>query len=594
MRNNLNKLIICFICSIFSAGTFYPVPAWSAFKSVHDGVDIVTMFNPKTEKDDIALPMPCDMKLILKGVEVPSNALIRDRAFSMGITNLHNSERQIYDRQFPGYISAPFTVDDIPAEWTQKLSSTRQNSKSDTWYFIGKYEITEAQWKAVMFAVNKQGEEDPNHCPVYSQKNMNLPVTGISWFDAQEFLNRYNAWLIKNHASSLPHFKGTQNIGFLRLPTEEEWEYAAKGGSKVPPEWWEDKDFFPIEQNKLIDDYGVFTRTSPYTQPMAIGSRNPNPLGIYDTAGNVSEMVDGFFRMSIADMKDGKVERRRHGAAGGILTKGGSFRDNEEGIMPGARDEVPLYTAKGPGRSNELGIRLVLSGLNIPNAERLDALRNETQAAKVNPTPAVTSQNFNENVTPVEMIEALSKTAPADLKQPLQKIKTKLDDQNIAQAALNNKKLENNYRALLYQSETIRAFAFRYLAANKEMKKIEALLEQPLSASQKSEAQKILAEAKKDLNDYLKSLEMGASYYKTTMGVILNEPANELTRLATQAKQEYGGSGIFNEHMRQNIDILQKNIKYAKQNGLNSLSSNDILKGILPENHLKLLPFYNG
>lgn len=573
---SLALLFILLICT--------PQKSWGAFKSASDSISLDSAWNPKSEKDDIILPMPCGLSLALRAVQVPSGALIRDKTFPMGISNPQNQERQLYERQFYGHISAPFTYKDLPKQWQTSLLDDKKLSAGDTWYFIGKYEISQMQWEAVMNALNSEGDEDKSMCPRNGAK-INLPISGISWFEAQDFLNKYNAWLIKYHAQELPAFSGTKNIAFLRLPTEEEWEYAAKGGANIPPEWWEDKDFFPFSEGKSLPDYGVFNSGTTYSEALPIGSRSPNPLGLYDTAGNVSEMVDGFFRMSIADMKDGRVERRLHGGAGGILTKGGSYRGTQEEVLPGWRDEAPLYTTSGPGRQSDLGLRIVLAGLNIPTAQKLSELRKE-----VSHTPDTTKKiDLSEAETPLAAIEKLAQVVDEDTRKHLQEIHSKLEDWENAEAALNTKRIEHTYRSLLYQAETLRAFAFRYSAVSKEIDKMRKLINTKLDSEDEKKAKAILAEAMQDGNDYLHSLEMGASYYKTSLGVLLDESDNELRRLASQAKQEYSGSGVFNEHMRHNIEIVDKNLNSVRKNGLASLQTNTILKEILPANHYKLL-----
>lgn len=563
-----------------------PFCASAAFKSSADLPTLDSAFNPHKMDDDLSLPMPCGLTLALRGAVVPSGALIRDKTFPMGIANPRDHERQIYERQFYGHISAPFTEQDLPRAWQESLKKTK-TSRGDTWYFIGKYEISRLQWQAVMQALNADGSEDSAMCPKI-ESDSNLPVANVSWFEVQEFLNKYNAWLIKNHKDDLPGFTDSRNVAFLRLPTEEEWEYAARGGARVAPEWWVSQDFFPAEDGKTSSDYGIYNQGTALSKPAPIGSRHPNPLGIYDTAGNVSEMVDGFFRMSIVDMRDGKAERRLHGAAGGILTKGGSYRSDESQILPGWRDETPLYTADGPGKSNELGLRLVLAGLNFPNAQRLTEIRNEELTI-----PNQSQKNAEVNIadaTPLEAVIALENAAEGDMKKHLQELHAKIQDKELAEASANSQRLENTFRSLLYQAETLRAFAYRYSAVSANIPKIKELIHPGMEQEEKKDAEDLLAKYNQNLKDYFHSLQMGANYYKTNLDFLLHVPEAELARLTNQIREEYSGSSVFNSHMRQNIDTLERYLQLAKKNGLASLTTTMILKGIIPASHYKLLP----
>lgn len=579
-------IIIVFVLTLALAA--HAPGAFAAFKSANDKIQPEKAYNPDPMPDDISLPMPCGMQMVFRAVDIPVGSLINDKTFTMGINNAANEDRQLYERQFSGHISAPFTSKNLPGNWRGKLP--KNTSSEDTFYFIGKYEVSQLQWQAVMDSLDRNGQEEPKFCPNPGEPGGNLPKGSISWFDAQEFLNKYNAWLVKKHMQQLPAFEGTQNIAFLRLPTEEEWEYAARGGTRVPAEWWSDKDIFPLADGKKLKDYGVYYSDTVLEGPAAIGSRNANPLGLHDTIGNLSEMVDGFFRMSIADMRNGRVERRLHGAAGGILTKGGSFRSDADAVMPGWRDEVPLYTARGPSRPQEVGMRLVLAGLNIPNAQRLDHLRAEERDVAKSEARAQSSGADLKSHSPMEAVDELAEAAEGNMKANLVKLKGMLKDWESAEARLNSRNIEQSFRSLLYQSETLRAFALRYLSANKEVDKIRSILNSANDDATRAMAKKAIGEASSDLSDYLRSLEMGANYYKSGVEAICRQPRAELERLVAQARREYGGEGVFNKHMRQNIDELEKNLDLAARKGLAAINQDSILKGILPDNHYRALP----
>ena len=195
-----------------------------------------------------------------------------------------------------------------------------------------------------------------------------------------------------------------------------------------------------------------------------------------------------------------------------MLVKGGGFRSDEAGVAPGRRDEVPLYTASGPSRPEDLGLRLVLSGINIPTAERLETLRKEERA------PLATPAAVTPGRTPLEAVEALTAAAPA-LKPQLDQLRTLLEDQESAASRERAATLEHEFRSLLYQAETLRAFAFRYSAAHKQDAKIREMLKKPADAATKAQLEKLRAEVAGDLKDYLEARRMGAA--PTTPRVVL-------------------------------------------------------------------------
>ena len=119
-------------------------------------------------------------------------------------------------------------------------------------YYMGKYEVTQALWKAVM------GNNPSNF------KGNNLPVETVSWDDCQKFISELNRITGKT----------------FRLPTEAEWEYAARGGNKSRG--------YQYSGSNNLSDVAWYDKTSKH-KTHAVGTKQPNELGIYDMSGNVYE-----------------------------------------------------------------------------------------------------------------------------------------------------------------------------------------------------------------------------------------------------------------------------------------------------------------
>lgn len=128
-------------------------------------------------------------------------------------------------------------------------------------YYIGRFEVTQAQWYMVMSG-------DTNKC--YFQGCDDCPVERVSWYNVQDFIRRLNELTNLNY----------------RLPTEAEWEYAARGGVRS-------KKFKYSGSNNDIAVAWKVGRSDLRTHP--VGQKAPNELGIYDMTGNVFEWCSDWY-----------------------------------------------------------------------------------------------------------------------------------------------------------------------------------------------------------------------------------------------------------------------------------------------------------
>ncbi|OFZ78482.1 MAG: hypothetical protein A2583_10830, partial [Bdellovibrionales bacterium RIFOXYD1_FULL_53_11] len=124
-------------------------------------------------------------------------------------------------------------------------------------------EVTQAQWEAVM------GVNPSNF------KGADRPVEKVSWNDAQAFIEKLNA----------------QNDGYrYRLPTEAEWEYAARAGTKTAYSFGDNAS--------LLGEYAWYDGNSG-NETHAVASKKPNAWGLYDMHGNVWELVEDYYTASL-------------------------------------------------------------------------------------------------------------------------------------------------------------------------------------------------------------------------------------------------------------------------------------------------------
>ncbi|WP_240824289.1 SUMF1/EgtB/PvdO family nonheme iron enzyme [Desulfovibrio sp. UIB00] len=545
---NLAPLQWSFAAAVCCALLFAPCASQSALAALARKADVSTAdaYNPKPADNDIILPMPCGLSMVFKLVAVPAKGLLWDMPMRPGVDDSAHQDRAFYDRRYNTALSGAFTLEDLPTAW-RKQAPQGQNY----FYLVAKYEVSNLQWHAVM----------DNACPDTANPGAEAahPATDMSWYDAVDFTRRYTTWLLQNAPDSLPRFAGDQrNVGFVRLPTETEWEYAARGGQTAGSQLLLQEDFFALPTGESKADYAVYRpEQGARAEGMAnIGSRKPNPLGIYDTAGNAAEMVLDAFRFSMAG--------RLHGSAGGFVRKGGSFLSGDAEILPGRREEMPFFLTDGPAHARDLGFRPVISGINTPGGGRPQELTAEWNKAGEKLAPLAQDGQTARN--PLDELDRLLAAAPDEAsRKNLQDLRNTIKENNIMLERQKQLEAQSLLRTGVYMIETLRNYSSR---RNSLKTQIESMEREKASAKGAAleKLKQILDTANRGLVMLDTSIEKSLTFYRSKVEESALLAPEVLAAADASLAKDFSGNDPFNENMHRNLELYRLHVDAVRKN----------------------------
>ena len=206
-------------------------------------------------------------------------------------------------------------------------------------YSIGKYEITYEQYDYYVWQQRKQGHDIPypgGEKSLEGQQRGQVAITNVSWLDAVA----YTEWL------SDPKQTGDK----YRLPTEVEWEYAARGGTETAY-WWGDERTI---EDKVLANCDGCGRVWDNKAVATVGSFAANPFGLHDTAGNVWEWTCSEWKTEYGDSHS--ESHCVSAESGQRVLRGGSWYDTTVWLRSSVRDRD-----HSGNRVNDVGFRVVIA-----------------------------------------------------------------------------------------------------------------------------------------------------------------------------------------------------------------------------------------
>jgi hypothetical protein len=529
--------------------------------------------NPHPDPLDFSLPLPCGLSMAFRTAAVPARALLSDLELSLGGGG--DYAESLVSRPHLAFVASSLTVNELPEPYRAAAAQAMAGQASAQLYLIGKYEVTSAQWAAVMEGC-EAGPENPR-----------LPKTGISWFEAVRFTERLMSWLVENDKAALPQFAGdSKEVGLVRLPTESEWEYAARGAQAAPPGALA-SDALWLAEGEAVEASGV---RGP--EISAIGRRKPRSQGLHDTAGNAAERTTVTFRMTVA--------KRLHGAHGGVTVKGGSHLDEPGALRPGRRLELPFFDNKGPAKSPVVGLRLVISAINVPGG-RMGELQSEfvslgermvaslpeddwgvegaqpgepQKAAEPEPAPASPLRDTGPTDRIKALIEEVSepthKEALADLLDDVEKAALAREERTFAE-------VQDKCVSLLYAAWGIRDTSLRRALVARRLQHLQnteaelpAQMSKNIDAQERAQLAQMLEQARAgqaplqaELPQYDRSLGQQFNYYKALLFDLNDYDRNLVLAALDATARSLQGADPLTVSMNRSLAIVVQDVKFV-------------------------------
>ncbi len=508
--------------------------------SVYAADSAEKLFNPHPDKEDVVLSMPCDRMMVFRKVYTSTDPKkIKDKNYNAGSAQ---NKSPMAQNPHLRYVQGAF------------------HDQKGYYFLMAKYELMAGQYDALL---------NQDKCENLKLNKMSrLPKVKISYFDAVNASHLYSLYLQKAKDA----YSEGKHTAYARLATDDEWEFASRGGNAVTQSQFE-ANLPPMENNDVSLYAWHDGPQSANGKLQLTGLKKPNPLGLYDMLGNAQEMTLEPFKA----VRTGRLL----GLPGGICVRGGSYLTPKDSLSSSIRMEKPLYVNGLDLTAADTSTRFVLSLPVASNTDEVKALN-----ADVESLGDADSSESQDNVllnakNKLEKVEAENKKVQENFKQETSLLK----QQNTSLSALNSNLEKKSEKLEKINSELLKLNDKLSDSNNELTGELKSLKDQIITANAQTEAMKEVAAAAnlrlggflcKSVNDGAKTLE----YQKNLLNLVKKQCEESKNRcqnyetvkskvsLYSSSLDElltYYGDTMANARQNYSMKIFKKELPDAKQ-----------------------------
>lgn len=539
--------------------------------------------DPQTLPEVLTLPLPCGRQAIFQRITVPAETLLDHQTITVGMPA--DDQAPISDRLFNRPRQQPLTGGFIMTENRTTPSAQALASPRGRAYYIGKYEVLKHHYALLtggLFDIENPDLNNAAACKDYTDSVSQMsdrkvyPASNVSWFDAVEFLRHWSAWLMavdhKRRAAGQPPLTPWEqgSPAYLRLPTEAEWEFAARGALLQDDSGatayrisdGNDTTRLPtIEEIAAIEDNGS-RRRSANDMSDPVGNRLPNLAGLYDTVGNVDEIIFDMFQLTRPDSL--------HGQFGGYVVKGGNRMTPLRSLGVSHRREVPFFTLSGETRAQTTGFRAVLAppvivGGTSPQKRWQDSLQNPALLEAFDTSLSqISIANDDDRQKANDGLDALrSQLEEGRLETGVLGDQIALIQENLNRSNTRLNERDREVRRERVRSAILVGFSISSMGANiLGARNLEHKTRQESTAEQKIEMADQFNKLKSNIEETEKSLESSINFYINTVNTLAEEPADKVDAAIQSVGENFNSLKI--AALQRFVDRLREHISQAR------------------------------